>query len=587
MKLPLTDPLVSLGGVLAVLLCLAPKTAVAEEVWQWSVEMPATSVPATYFGAPAAPAAAAADVAKPMAPPSRAFLWVPPECKRVRAVVLAQNNMTETDILEHPAFRKTLAELGIAEVWVCPPFDGVFHFEQGAGERVEALLKSLAVVSGYGEMAMAPVIPLGHSACASYPWNFAAWNPGRTLAVLSVHGDAPLTNMTGSGHPNPDWGDRNIDGVPGLMVMGEYEYVEGRLTPGIAFREKHPMSPVAFLAEPGRGHFDISDTLIDFLSMFLRKAVAARLPAEEPGPADRLPALKAVDPTQGWLVDRWHFNGSPSRVAKPAPFLEYVGYLHDVNDTREGFWAFDREMAEATQDYRAAQENKKPQLIGFVENGQVVHPAKGDVTLHFIPMNDDGISFRLAATFLDAVTDLPNHTRWARQPVGTPLGHASGGGPILFTRITGPIAQTGADTFAIHLDRLSSTMDRRKTDIWLYASHPGDGEYKSMVQQAMMRLAPNTVGAEQHLTFAPIPDQRAGVGVGAADLKPLKLTATSDAGMPVYYYVREGPAEIEGHGEGAVLKFTAIPVRAKFPLAVTVVAWQWGRGSGGVRRSRR
>ena len=53
----------------------------------------------------------------------------------------------------------------------------------------------------------------------------------------------------------------------------------------------------------------------------------------------------------------------------------------------------------------------------------------------------------------------------------------------------------------------------------------------------------------------------------------LKLHATSDAKVPVYFYVREGPAEIVGD----TLKFTPVPPRAKFPVKVAVVAWQWGR----------
>ena len=143
-----------------------------------------------------------------------------PDCSHVRAVVLGQNNMIEGGILEHSAMREALGRLGIAEVWVAPPFDRRFLFDQGAGERFDAMMRALADDSGYGELAFAPIVPLGHSACASYPWNFAAWNPARTLAILSVHGDAPQTDRTGSGKPNPDWGDRRIDGVPGLMVDG-------------------------------------------------------------------------------------------------------------------------------------------------------------------------------------------------------------------------------------------------------------------------------------------------------------------------------------------------------------------------------
>jgi hypothetical protein len=86
-----------------------------------------------------------------------------------------------------------------------------------------------------------------------------------------------------------------------------------------------------------------------------------------------------------------------------------------------------------------------------------------------------------------------------------------------------------------------------------------------MVQQARIRLRPNKTGADQHITFPEIPEQKAGT-------KSLTLPATSDAGLPVQYYIREGPAEIDGN----VLKFTPIPPRAKFPVKVTVVAWPWG-----------
>src|SRR5690606_38551351 len=93
-----------------------------------------------------------------------------------------------------------------------------------------------------------------------------------------------------------------------------------------------------------------------------------------------------------------------------------------------------------------------------------------------------------------------------------------------------------------------------------------DARHKSMVQQLVVRATPNTEGAPQRLTFPVIEDQPAG-------LDSLKLAATSDAGAPVSYYVVEGPAEIEGD----TLRFTAIPPRTKYPVKLTVVAWQFGR----------
>jgi hypothetical protein len=79
--------------------------------------------------------------------------------------------------------------------------------------------------------------------------------------------------------------------------------------------------------------------------------------------------------------------------------------------------------------------------------------------------------------------------------------------------------------------------------------------------------ARNTQGADQRITFPAIPNQKAGV-------KALKLDASSDAKVPVHYFVREGPAEVEGE----TLRFTALPPRSKFPVKVSVVAWQYGRG---------
>jgi hypothetical protein len=155
--------------------------------------------------------------------------------------------------------------------------------------------------------------------------------------------------------------------------------------------------------------------------------------------------------------------------------------------------------------------------------------------------------------------------RWANLPAGSPLGHATGSGPIVLHKIVGPAIQTGTNTFQFSMNRVNSTEDRRNSDIWVWASHPGDAKYKSIVQQAMIRAPTYAKGAEQHITFPQIPDQK-------ARTKSIQLKTVSDSGRKVYYYVREGPAEIEGD----ILRFTKIPPRAKFPVKITVVAWQLG-----------
>lgn len=531
-----------LHRMLCLLACLAGLTASAQATeWQWSVPMEK----------------------------GRSFLWIPPHCQQVRAVVVGQHNMIEQGILEHPILRDELAKLGIAEVWIAPPFDNVFHFDTGAGNRFNAMMKDLAVESGYQELEFAPIVALGHSACASYPWNFAAWHPERTLAVLSVHGDAPQTNRPGSGHPNPDWGQRNIDGVPGLMVMGEYEWSEDRLTPAFDFLAKHPLTPMAMLAEPGSGHFNYNDKLVSFLAMFIHKAAEQRLPAEMP--LNKPAILKAIDPQKGWLVERWHLN--EGRKIPPAPVASYTG------DPKQAFWCFDQEMAQAIQSYSADQPGKLPQLLSITDGQMPVEKGCGEpVNLRFLPL-EDGVTFKVKTAFMDAVpgdaVTNRNPARWAYLPAGSPLGHATGGEPIEVRKIVGPVIKIAPDTFSLRLDRNAATQDKRLNDIWLWASHPGDEKYKSIVQQAVMHVPVNTTGADQHLTFPALPDQKLS-DIEKPGQNILKLNATSDVGLTVYYYVREGPAEVY-EGKFPELFLKDIPPRSKFPLKVTVVAWQWGR----------
>lgn len=209
-------------------------------------------------------------------------------------------------------------------------------------------------------------------------------------------------------------------------------------------------------------------------------------------------------------------------------------------------------------------------MLGFVQRDQTVgqNPQLyAQARLAFLP-EADGRTFKLTATFLDAVPE-GRPTRWTGLPVGRSIGHAAGGGPITIERICGPVEKVADDTFAVSFYRMGLNNAKRSNEIWLTATHPGDGEYKRAVQQAVLHIPlRNEQGAAQRIDFPPIPDLRVG------DTAPA-LRATSDAGVPVSYYVREGPAEIEGDS----LKLTAIPPRAKFPVKVVVVAWQYGRAA--------
>ncbi|MFT3868459.1 MAG: hypothetical protein QM715_08175 [Nibricoccus sp.] len=467
--------------------------------------------------------------------------------------------MIEQGILEHATMRRTLENLGIAEVFIAPPFDRVFRFDHDAGEQFDAIMHMLANESGYAELATAPVVPMGHSACASFPWNFAAWSPTRTLAILSVKGDAPESDLTGSGAPNPDWGGKSIDGIPSLMVMGEYEWWEARLAPALKFRAAHPRAPIALLADVGHGHFDATNELVAFLALFIRKAAEARLPSNHEG--TQIP-LKPVDPAHGWLVDRW--RGDALLHAASTPAAKYVG------DRTEAFWCFDEETARATEEYYARSRGRKIQQVDFVQNGQLapISSTHSGVTLKFSP-KEDGLTFQLEGEFIAPLPPKPPVAAKDKPlpPQTTMPNRAAAGshaqGAVRISCIVGPAEQLAPDTFRIAFNRTFSTTDSRNHDIWMLASHDGDGQFKGTVQQARLDFTPNIVGADQTILFPTIPPQKRGVVT-------VELRAHSTANVPVHYYIREGPAEIDGN----TLRFTPIPPRAKLPIKITVIAWQ-------------
>lgn len=508
--------------------------------WQWSVQMPGI-------------------VSNETDNHPQAFLWIPSECAQVRAVMVAMHNMTEETLFENPLFRARMSEAGIALIWITPGWEQPWDVRTGCQMAFDKMMEDLADVSGYEELKYAPVVPFGHSAMATFPWNFAAWNPERTLAIVSFHGDAPRTNLTGYGRENLEWGrTRNIDGIPGLMIEGEYEWWEARVNPALAFRMMYPESCISFLCDAGRGHFDMADRTAAYIALFLKKALETRLP--ETSDLDKPVSLKKLNPQDGWLAERWRRGDGakgenreastvrpPERV-KPAPYKQYKGDVHDA------FWYFDKEMAELTEAIYRQETDKKPQYLGFEQAGQLLaynEESHVRTTARFLP-EADGLTFRLKAVYMNS-----DYTEESD-------AHASV--PPVITRICGPVRKVNDTTFTVRFYRMGMHNRRRTGDITLLASSDGDHRYKSAVRELSFRIPHrNTEGRRQCILFPGLPDVASGT-------EALPLNATSDCGLPVYYYVKEGPAETDG----TKLVFTKIPPRSKFPIKVTVVAWQYG-----------
>jgi hypothetical protein len=483
---------------------------------------------------------------------------VPPDCRRVRGVVVALQNMLEKPLFERPAFRQALASADLAAVLVFPGRDSgnpldIFLSPAGpgkgpeqaaeAGTVLQQALSDLADASGYPEIKYAPLIPFGHSSAGSFVWHIYRWDASRIAAMV------PL--KTGIKTDGPQ-------GIPIFNVESEwFDYGKasnnvwskpGDIAKQLAARANGDASLFGFYLDVGSGHCAVSDDSIAPLGMFLRKVIAARTPVN--APADRPVALKPIATESGWLVDIRTF-GQPG--TKAVAYADYKG------DPKQAFWYLDRELAEAVQKHVALQLAKKPQHLNFLTKEGLTPTVGG--TFNFSPVFiDDAGTFKLQAAFIDRMTETDLFSS------ETILGHAES--PIRYRVNSGAITQVGPDTFRV-LPHFGPVVPQGNPwEPTIIAYHVGDDTYRPAERpgHANVRIT-LTEGAEQEITFAAIPDQP------AARLAPIQLQATSSSGLPVQYYMISGPARIEGN----TLVFDRLPARAKYPIKVAVAAWQWGR----------
>lgn len=405
-----------------------------------------------------------------------AYLWVPENCEKVKAIVLAQQNMTEETLFKMPSFQEKMSRLGVGLLWVAPAFSNNWEPSSGCQSIFEDMITAIAYQSGHEEICTAPIIPLGHSAQATFPWNFAAWNPGRTLCIISFHGDAPRTNLCGYGTANVEWGrTRNIDGIPGLMVEGEYEWWEARVRPALAFRMMYPESCISFLADTGRGHFDCSARTADYLARFIAMSLQERLLPDG--------TLRKINPRDGWLVDRYRPDlpendgtdqgTSIETTSAPAPAAPYADYKGDPHDA---FWYFDQEMAHITENRHRESIGKKMQYVGFEYNGKLIpydEKAQGGMVADFIA-DKDGITMHIKAVYTNA-----SHTKKSE-------AHAKNK-PYIEV-ISGPIKKIDDTTFRIYPYEAGWDNPRRSFTVWLVAVGDADSEYRGCVQPLQVRL---------------------------------------------------------------------------------------------------
>jgi len=483
------------------------------------------------------------------------YLWIPPACQRVKGIVVLGDNVPEQGLGGHLAIRRVCAEQDLAILFTTPSFRlaAVNHADkqiltdaQKAKYNIaflQDILNELAKKSGYAEISTAPWFPIGESMSLQIVSQLTQFAPERCIAGVWVK-DAPWGNAT--------------PGVPVLGACGsgaEWDFPKhdvfnfwrekatNDLNGCVAKRASMPDWPGSLLIEAGSAHFSCTEAMFQLIAQYIWSASVARCST------DGSPALRPVDLASGYVAGLPVPGTTP---VKPKPYADCTP------EERHLPWYFDKDSAQAAYDLANVNWNAQTQVPVFVDElGKVIPFNKRGITDFTPVLEPDGITFTAKATFLN---QLPHDFVKG----GSPLTHVAGEPTVEWLR--GPIIPLGNNRFQLALDR-STALSGNEQRSFLRAIHPGDARYHLSVAPLSVHILINKTGKPQTISFDEIPNQ-------SAATKEVLLHATSDAGLPVHFFVKAGPAEI--HGDKLV--FTPISVKSRMPITVTVVAWQWGRG---------
>jgi hypothetical protein len=444
--------------------------------------------------------------------------------------------------------------------------------EQAAAE-LALLLTQFASLSGYSELQYAPVLLTDHSAGSTFCWArtvpSSAALTGRVFAIIPNKGTYPgnISNLLGVPifHISSEW--QEISDWGNTWEMGDAPNMR-------SLRGGGTNCLIGECIQPGTGHYEYAPEQAAPLVDFIQAAAAERIPAN--WSPTGYPALNAIDPSTGWVIDvRTMGSGTCQTVS-------YANWITAGNDPLRAYWYPDQTTAQSVCNTANAGFSKRPQMISAFQSSTATTPAAlgalnsgASVGVGYVPdsptLKSDGVTFQVRAASV-------NQSPIARLNNGNALGIATG--PILFrANGSGSLKQTGADTFQVWLDRDSVTKGGQPWEPFILSYQPGDSQYRSAYRpiQLLTSVAVNLVsGSAQTINFSSLPN------VTGTNLQEIilsgSLAATASSGLPVQYWVASGPYRNDGYNSNVLVPDT-IPANAKFPMPVVIGAWQWGQPS--------
>ncbi len=469
------------------------------------------------------------------------YLWIPGECRKVRGLLVMGTNVPEHMLVGHAEIRRVCEENDLGLIWSVPTFWNFAREMKGRDKEQVVLflelLKGLARTSGYDEIENAPLLPMGES--------------GHLLMVCGLVDQVPDRCIAGICIKNPQAPENRS--VPMLWTLGTaQEWGQVRTDVRVSWRDKarsydgwaeeraRSNQALSMAVEAGTGHFHCTDEMAAFFATYIRGALKARLPV------DGSTALRPVNLDAGFLANL------PVPGQNEATILPHAGA---TAEQKKRAWFFDRATADAAIRLSTADWSADSQFLGFREgeNCSVRPYAFNSVTEIVVKTGSD---FSVSAF---AQSRIPDGFVGAGEALRVPDS------PVEIDWICGPFSPTGNGRFRVALDRTWKT----GAAAYAIAHSRGGGGICRAVQPAIVRLQENTLGMAQSIDFQALP--------AVTDTSvPVTLAASSSSGLPVSFFVREGPAVISGN----TLSFTRIPPRSRYPVRVTIGAWQWGSPEG-------
>lgn len=481
------------------------------------------------------------------------YLWIPENCKKLRGLIILCTNVPEQMLVGHAAIRKACKSNDLGIIWSTPSF---MNFRKSVRDGkslnmaleykttvnfLQQMLNGLAETSGYNEVAKVPWLPMGES--------------GHLLMVDALMENSSERCIAGIFIKNNHLPPKNRE-VPTLVAYGTaqewgQDLVDIRLRwndVGAAYdeilnqRKQNPQWPLSYIIDGSSGHFDCSEKLANYFAHYIDLVAKARLSH------DGSTTLKHVKLDRGFLADM------------PVPGHEnhpVTAYSDTKPEAVALPWFFDKSSAMEAQSFASINWKAYTQIPAFLNDSGKVAPFIFNGISKLVPsdMGEDGITFTVKPVLLDKIPDN------FKVGAGDRLAKASCT-PVL-EWVCGQYKPIGNNRFRILLDR-----SWPNTANYIGVRQQGNDSIRCIFQPCGLTLPKNNSGKQQKISFDKIPD----VVVGT---KSIQLKATSDSGLPVEFYVVAGPAIIEN---GQVI-FTKIPPKSKFPVEVTVAAWQWGRAT--------